>query len=211
MAQIRPIKNHSFLAFCRIAGSIADPGTTPVVSARFRIARPFQRAACIPSNRRNPTRNGRSTQARRLPKRPQRLGDANSDDSPSPRHDSLGVTRQVNHHVEAPTGRHELRRPEKGATRPQSLRLRPRHLVGRPIRSLEFVGLDASPLGPPRGPHNATLRRTHERRPQRRLLGRQSPNRLGIARSNDQTLEYARSKQIYDYGKERENFGVPRI
>ena len=40
------------------------------------------------SNRRNPTRNGRSTQARRLPKRPQRLGDANSDDSPSPKHES---------------------------------------------------------------------------------------------------------------------------
>ncbi|XP_065832136.1 E3 ubiquitin-protein ligase AMFR-like [Oscarella lobularis] len=79
---------------------------------------------------------------------------------------------------------------EKGATRPQSPRLRPRHLVGRPIRSLEFVGLDASPLGRPRGRHNATLRRTHERRPQRRLLGRQFPNRLGIARPNDQTLEY---------------------
>ena len=40
------------------------------------------------SNRRNPTRNGRSTQARRLPKRPQRLGDASSDDSPSPKHES---------------------------------------------------------------------------------------------------------------------------
>ena len=96
---------------------------------------------------------------------------------------------------------------EKGATRPQSLRLRPRHLVGRPIRSLEFVGLDASPLGrPERGPHNATLRRTHERRPQRRLLGRQSPNRLGIARPND-PLEYARSKQISI--TVRKNWGFP--
>ena len=37
---------------------------------------------------------------------------------------------------------------EKGATRPQSLRLRPRHLVGRPIRSLKFVGLEASPSRP---------------------------------------------------------------
>ena len=66
--------------------------------------------------------------------------------------------------------------------RPQSLRLRPRHLVGRPIRSLEFVGLDASPLG-----HNATLR-------------------LGIARPND-PLEYARSKQISI--TVRKNWGFP--
>merc|ERR1711898_74081 len=63
-------------------------------------------------------------------------------------------------------------------------------IVGRAVRPLRLLGRPPPPLGPQHWPHHSSLRRTQQGRPFRRLLGRQPPDRVGVAGQDHQALEH---------------------
>ena len=64
-------------------------------------------------------------------------------------------------------------------------------LQGRPVRPVGLVGLHASSVGPLHGRHHQALHWSQEGRPQRCLLGRQSPDCQRLPRQVHQAVEHA--------------------
>ena len=153
-------------------------------------------------------RHGRDAHAPRDPQGPPRLGHRDRDAArPQRRRDPVRLARQDRHRVEARPLGDQLRPGAQGAQGPLALCAGRRDLVRRPVRAVRLVGRHAAPVGPAAGHDDAPLRRPRQGRALGRVQRRQPPDRVGVARQDDQAVEHARRVQVHDR-RARGPFGV---